>query len=109
MPTFTIMPFHGFEWDDGNRGKCQAHGLSIEDIEWVLMHAETLIVPDGRHSGSESRFIAVGKTSVGRYAFVVFTPREDVRGTMLRPISARYMHRKEIERYEKEISGSQNR
>ena len=42
----------------------------------------------------------------GRYAFVVFTPRLKHERTIWRPISARYMHRKEVARYEKEISGA---
>jgi uncharacterized DUF497 family protein len=25
-----------FDWDDGNREKCQRHGLTIADIEHVL-------------------------------------------------------------------------
>jgi predicted DNA binding CopG/RHH family protein len=35
-----------FDWDDGNRRKCQKHGLSIAEIEHVLAHGETFIVPD---------------------------------------------------------------
>ena len=27
------MQFDGFDWDDGNRGKCQMHGVSIKEIE----------------------------------------------------------------------------
>ena len=26
----------GFDWDEGNRGKCQKHGLSISQIEAFL-------------------------------------------------------------------------
>jgi uncharacterized DUF497 family protein len=57
----------------------------------------------------EPRFIAIGKTGLGRFAFVAFTPR--LRGSMrlLRPITARYMHRKEIKKYEKESAALQNR
>jgi uncharacterized DUF497 family protein len=94
----------GFDWDEGNRLKCQAHGMSIVDVEHVLVHAETLIVPDDKHSQYEPRYIAIGRTQAGRYAFVVFTPREGTGGVTLRPISARYMHGKEVMKYEKEIS-----
>src|SRR5208337_694085 len=96
--------FSGFAWDDGNRRKCQKHGVPIEEIEHVLAHGATLILPDLRSSDVEPRFLAIGKTSTGRYAFVVFTPREHISGTLLRPISARYMHRKEINKYEQEIA-----
>ena len=27
------MEFDGFDWDDGNRDKCQKHGVSIGEIE----------------------------------------------------------------------------
>lgn len=103
-----MEPFDGFEWDDGNREKCQTHGLSLADVEHVLANAETLIVPDERHSRTEPRFIAIGRTLGGRQAFVVFTPRRQAAGTILRPISARYMHRREVVKYAKEISRSQN-
>ena len=67
--------FSGFERDEGNRGKCQKHGVSIQEIEHVLMHAETLITPDPKNPAGEPRFLAIGRTRQGRYTFVVFTPR----------------------------------
>lgn len=97
------------DWDSGNHGKCRKHGLSIAEIEHVLRHSETLIVPDAKNSEYEPRFIAIGRTPAGRYAFVGFTPRVVEGRAKVRPISARYMHKKEIARYEKESSGLQNR
>ena len=35
-----------FDWDDGNRDKCQKHGLSMSDVEHVLVSARNLIVRD---------------------------------------------------------------
>jgi uncharacterized DUF497 family protein len=101
--------FSGFEWDDGNRLKCQKHGVSIDEIEYVLAHAETLITPAAEQHRSESRFLAIGRTQLGRYTFVVFTPRQRITGRRLRPISARYMHEKEIRKYEQEIARAQKR
>jgi uncharacterized DUF497 family protein len=101
--------FKGFEWDDGNRDKCGKHGVSIAEIEHVLAHAETLIAQDRAHSRSEPRLVAIGRTQQGRYTFVVFTPRQRSRGLLLRPISARYMHAREIEKYEQEIARAQKR
>jgi uncharacterized protein len=46
---------------------------------------------------------AIGKTAAGRYVFLVFVPRKVARQTVLRPISARYMHQKEIDHYESQI------
>jgi hypothetical protein len=43
---------------------------------------------------------AIGRSAAGRYLFVVFMLREIDGQTKLRPISARYMHQKEITHYE---------
>jgi len=99
----------GFDWDAGNRDKCRKHGLSLEDVEYVVAHNETLIVPDTEHSLFEYRLIAVGREPSGRYALVVFTLRDRDGRRLVRPISARHMHMKEVRRYEEEISGSQDR
>ena len=96
--------FAGFDWDDGNRRKCRRHGVSTADIEFVLAKGATLIVPDMRNSVIEPRFLGIGRTETGRYIFVVFTPREIGGPIVLRPISARFMHRKEIAKYEQEIA-----
>ena len=37
--------FSGFDWDDGNLGKCQKHGLTLEEIEHVLAHNATVMIP----------------------------------------------------------------
>jgi uncharacterized DUF497 family protein len=103
------VPFSGFAWDNANYSKCQEHGVSVVEVEHVLTHAATLIVPDLKNSRAEQRFLASGRTQEGRYVFVVFTPRQTGGGILMRPISARYMHRKEIRKYEQEIARLQNR
>ena len=101
MPIWGMEPFDGFDWDDGNRQKCQKHGVSIAEIELLLTTAAK-IAPDLKHSRSEERSLAVGRDSQGRAMFVVFTVRS-IRGQKLvRPISARYMHKKESQGYEEE-------
>ncbi len=54
-----------FDWDDGNRAKCQRHGVSITEIEGVLTEAPR-VAPDLAHSDGEDRFIAVGRNAQGR-------------------------------------------
>jgi uncharacterized DUF497 family protein len=103
------IDFSGFEWDHGNIRKCQKHGVSIFEIEHVLAHAESLIIADTKNSKAEQRYLAIGRTLAGRYTCVVFTPRVRMGELLLRPISARYMHLKEVEKYEQEIAGLQNR
>jgi uncharacterized protein len=48
----------------------------------------------------EPRMRAIGKRQAGRYVFLVFMLRDSVAVVMLRPISARYMHKKEVDHYE---------
>ena len=91
----------GFDWDKANREKCRKHGVSISEIEALFM-GPLAIRADYRHSLTEQRLAAVGKGKAGRSIFLVFTLRERNAKTYVRPISARYMHRKEIEHYEKE-------
>ena len=93
----------GFAWDSGNREKCQKHGVSIAEIEAVFRH-QPHVAPDVAHSQEEQRLLAIGRGSGTRPIFVVFTLREHNGETLIRPISARYMHRKEIESYEDEAS-----
>lgn len=88
----------GFEWDGGNREKCQKHGLAPAEIEAVFSGPVT-ILPDEAHSWAEERKKAIGRAG-GRHVFVVFTLREKDGLLYIRPISARYMHKREIESYE---------
>jgi len=92
---------NGFDWDKGNRAKCEKHGLSVSVIE-SLFARPIAILPDAAHSQSERRFRAIGRTDKGRGVFIVFTLRDEGEEVLIRPISARYMHKKEIEAYEKE-------
>jgi uncharacterized protein len=95
------MNVAGFDWDSGNRDKCQKHGVSLQEIEG-LFERPVMILPDQAHSTTEQRSLAIGKTEAGRYVFLIFTIRERDGKSYVRPISARYMHKKEIEAYEKE-------
>ena len=99
-----ILQFDGFDWDRGNRAKCQKHGLSIALIE-SLFARSFAIIPGAADSQEERRFCSVGQTGNGRRVFLVFTLRRKGDKQMIRPISARYMHKKEIESYEKENPG----
>ena len=93
----------GFDWDAGNREKCQKHGVSVAEIEFVLTN-EPRVTPDPAHSGDEERFIGIGRTAEGKAIFGALTFRFEEGGRLVRPISARYMHKKEIQAYEKKSS-----
>jgi uncharacterized DUF497 family protein len=90
----------GFDWDLGNRAKCTKHGVPLAAVE-ALFHGDVRIAPDVKHSVAELRFIAVGRSAQGRGLFVAFTLRGAEDALLIRPVSARYMHRKELEAYEK--------
>jgi len=49
----------------------------------------------------KSALKAIGTTDTGRRVLIVFTLRLGDGATFIRPISARYMHKKEIDYYEK--------
>jgi uncharacterized DUF497 family protein len=98
----------GFDWDKGNRDKCQKHGVPIVTIE-SMFHGLLAVVPDPAHSDAEERFKAIGRTEDGRGVLIVFTLRRQDGDTYIRPVSARYMHRKEVEHYEKAIAEAHQR
>lgn len=91
----------GFDWDTGNRAKCHKHGVSVAEVE-ELFSRPLLIVPDARHSETEERLWGIGKTANGRSVFLVYTIRERAGKRLIRPVSARYMHRKEVKNYEED-------
>ena len=93
----------GFDWDAGNREKCARHGVSLHAIE-TLFRRPLAMFRDGGRSWVEERFKPIGKTDIGRRVLIVFTLRERIGGIFIRPISARYMHAKEIARYEEEAA-----
>ena len=93
-------PVAGFDWDDGNIAKCEKHGVSRQEIEFAL-GSHPAVAPDFKHSQSEQRFIAVERTTEGRPLFIAFTFRQAGADLLIRPVSARYMHKKEAEAYEK--------
>ena len=93
----------GFDWDAGNREKCGKHGVSVAAIE-ALFHRPVAMYRDPTHSRDEERFKAIGRTDDGRSVVIVFTLRHRAGENLVRPISARYMHAKEIANYEEEAA-----
>jgi uncharacterized DUF497 family protein len=70
-------------------------------VEQVFLNAPLLVAVDMKHSRREPRFHALGRTDLERRLHVSFTEREN--GTLIRPISARAMSRKERAIYEQAI------
>ena len=89
----------GFDWDEGNARKSAAkHDVSQAEAEQVFFNQPLIVAEDVKHSQTESRFHALGKTDVGRLLHITFTLRTS--DTLIRVISARDMHRKERIYYE---------
>jgi uncharacterized DUF497 family protein len=89
----------GFDWDDGNsRKSADKHDVSQAEAESIFFNDPLIVVEDARHSETEQRLHALGKTTQNRLLHVTFTLRQ--KGTLIRVISARDMHRKERKVYE---------
>jgi uncharacterized DUF497 family protein len=95
----------GFDWDTGNQEKCRKHGVSLAEIEELFGGTVMMLRDDGHSTPLEERHLAIGKTLEGRYVLVAFTLRQRGPARLIRPISARYMHQKEVDHYEKENPG----
>jgi uncharacterized DUF497 family protein len=89
----------GFEWNSGNNRKSEIkHSVSQVEAEEIFFNQPLLISTDNKHSDTERRYLALGKTNKSRELTVIFTLRQD--GTLIRVISARAQHRKERHLYE---------
>jgi len=89
----------GFDWDTGNERKSvEKHSISRFEAEQVFFNQPLLILADSKHSQSENRYHALGRTNDKRLLHITFTLRSDE--TLIRVISARDMHRKERNIYE---------
>ena len=86
----------GFQWDEGNTDKSWLrHKVSWTECEEVFFNHPLLVLMDERHSGTEKRYYALGKTNAARLLFVAFT----LRGDLIRVVSAREMSRRERKEY----------
>lgn len=92
----------GFDWDEGNREKFQKHDVTLDEIEAVLS-GRVRIFPDPAHSMVETRYLGIGISADGRYVLIAFTYRVIEGKRFIRPISARFMHAKEIQHYEAQV------
>jgi uncharacterized DUF497 family protein len=87
----------GFDWDDGNREKnWLGHQVMAAECEMVFFNQPLVVIDDIKHSDSETRYYAFGKTDLDRKLQVVFC----IRKNKIRVISARDMNKKERKFYE---------
>ena len=96
-----LARIEGFDRDAGNtRKNADRHGVTQAEAEQVFFNDPLLLLADDRHSGTEPRFHALGRTDDGRRLHLAFTLRAE--GRLIRVMSARDMHRKERTRYAQE-------
>lgn len=89
----------GFEWDAGNERKSlEKHAVSQFEAEQVFFNHPLLVLADQKHSQTEARYHALGKSDESRLLHITFTLRSS--DTLIRIISVRDMHRKERNIYE---------
>ncbi|MGR3219942.1 MAG: CopG family antitoxin [Candidatus Anammoxibacter sp.] len=78
---FDNLIIDGFDWDEGNREKCQKHGVSIPEIESLFKNDLLMVFSGKKCSGTEKRLIAVGKTEGKRSILIVFAMRTEKQET----------------------------
>jgi len=95
---FELDQLTGFQWDEGNINKnLYNHRVENWECEQVFFNEPLIILDDPKHSSSERRWAAFGKTDAGKLLTVIFTKRD----SLIRVISSRTMKRKERTFYEK--------
>jgi len=104
----SAVKFGGFDWNEGNLKKVESHGISLAEIEWFFLQGKIHVAPDPKHSGSETRFLAIGPSPMGRPMIVAFTMRKRRGERLIRPISARYMHEREAMKYVEAFTEDEN-
>ena len=86
----------GFDWDAGNAPKVRARcGVDPGECEQVFFVEPFIVFADTKHSATERRWRALGRTLADRRLYLVFT----MRGTLIRVVAARDMNRKERNAY----------
>lgn len=90
----------GFEWNDGNSNKnWHLHSVTDGECEDVFFNLPLIIASDKKHSDTEQRFFALGRTDANRWLFIAFA----VRNKLIRVISARDMTKSEKRKYAEKI------
>ncbi len=86
----------GFDWDHGNAPKVRTrHEMDPGECEQAFLREPFIVSADAKHSDSERRWRALGRTYADRYLYVVFI----LRGSLIRVVQARNMNRKERRSY----------
>jgi uncharacterized DUF497 family protein len=89
--------FSGFQWDRGNIDKSLInHNVENWECEQVFFNRPLIVLDDPKHSISEKRWAAFGKTDTDRFLVVIFTKKNN----LIRIISSRDMNKRERSFYD---------
>lgn len=95
-----IANCEGFHWDEGNSDKnWYLHRVTNGECEELFFNLPLIIALDPKHSTTEQRYYALGRTDADRWLFIAFT----VRNNLIRVISAREMNERETKKYAERI------
>ena len=87
----------GFDWDEENSHKnIGKHNVFDTEAEQIFFNHPLVVKRDIKHSQTEERFYALGRTNHDRLLFIACTVRSD----RIRVISARDMTKREVRVYE---------
>ena len=84
----------GFDWDAGNIQKVSSR-VPLEVVEEAFLRFP-LIAEDNKHSTKQEKRYLLICLQLTRPVFVIFT----IRNNKIRVVSARYMHKREVKKYE---------
>jgi uncharacterized DUF497 family protein len=91
-----VYSCEGFDWDEGNLDKNWfLHEVTNQECEQLFFNLPLIIAQDKKHSQSEQRYFALGRTDRDRWLFVAFA----IRKKLIRVISARDMNSREARKY----------
>ena len=89
-----------FDWDKAKAAaNKKKHGVSFEEAVTIFYDEDALESHDPDHSEDEGRFIMLGLSFKARTLVVSHCVRKV--GSVIRIISARKMHKKEVDKYDK--------
>ena len=93
-----LAEVEGFEWDDANiRKSLDKHNVTTTEAEQVFTNPPYVVYHDYKHSTQVNRYGILGVTNDSRKLAVIFT----LRNKLVRVISARGFHQKELRKYQK--------
>lgn len=88
------MRVNRFEWDSGNTEHISRHNVVPDEVEEVFTDEAAMFF-----RSRSGRFIALGRTEVGRYLTVVYERKE---GGVIRVVTSFDMDEKSKRRYRRE-------